>query len=215
MKLSVANWKHDVGRSALQAIAKPLPRTSPACRGNLELGAGCVTVPSLYPYYLLAIVYVFVGPVQRGLDKADMAGKGQSQTKRLIQELRSYDEEPSNALLHLGPVSDDDLSHWRAVMKGVEGTAYEGKPHPPEAPTLRVPTHAPTRRTLGPRRHHPTKLPERPPDHPLRDPNLPSKRALQDGRDMSGSAEDELEPGVHDQGDDAGDPAALDERGAG
>ncbi|KAF2153921.1 ubiquitin-conjugating enzyme [Myriangium duriaei CBS 260.36] len=54
-----------------------------------------------------------------------MSSKGQSTTKRLIHELRSYDQEPSRALLHLAPVSDDELLHWTAVMKGVEGTAYE------------------------------------------------------------------------------------------
>ncbi|GAM87910.1 hypothetical protein ANO11243_059380 [Dothideomycetidae sp. 11243] len=54
-----------------------------------------------------------------------MSSKGQTTTKRLIHELRSYDREPSPALLHLAPVSDDELLHWTAVMKGVEGTAYE------------------------------------------------------------------------------------------
>lgn len=56
-----------------------------------------------------------------------MGSKGQSTTKRLIHELQSYGQEPSDALLELGPVRDDELLHWMAVMKGVEGTAYEGK----------------------------------------------------------------------------------------
>ncbi|KAK5166011.1 hypothetical protein LTR04_000815 [Oleoguttula sp. CCFEE 6159] len=49
-----------------------------------------------------------------------------SPTKRLLQELQAYEQEPNEALLQLGPVSDDELMHWTAVMKGVEGTAYEG-----------------------------------------------------------------------------------------
>lgn len=55
-----------------------------------------------------------------------MSGRTQSPTKRLIQEIRSYEEQPEDALLRLGPVSEDDLMHWSAVLKGVVGTAYEG-----------------------------------------------------------------------------------------
>ncbi|KAF2659628.1 ubiquitin-conjugating enzyme [Lophiostoma macrostomum CBS 122681] len=47
-------------------------------------------------------------------------------TKRLLAELHTYHSDPNEALLELGPVSDDELMHWRAVMKGVIGTAYEG-----------------------------------------------------------------------------------------
>lgn len=46
-------------------------------------------------------------------------------TKRLMQELADYNSDPNPALLHLGPV-DGDLFKWTAVLKGVEGTAYEG-----------------------------------------------------------------------------------------
>jgi len=50
-----------------------------------------------------------------------------SQQKRLLQELKSYPAEPNPELLRLGPVSDEDLSHWEAVMKGEAGSAYEGE----------------------------------------------------------------------------------------
>jgi hypothetical protein len=50
-----------------------------------------------------------------------------STTKRLIRELNEYSNSPNEALLHLGPVSDDDLLHWEAVLKGVKGTPYEGE----------------------------------------------------------------------------------------
>ncbi|KAH7384276.1 ubiquitin-conjugating enzyme/RWD-like protein [Phaeosphaeria sp. MPI-PUGE-AT-0046c] len=48
-----------------------------------------------------------------------------SPTKRLMTELQTYQNDPNEALLELGP-ADDDVMHWRAVMKGVVGTAYEG-----------------------------------------------------------------------------------------
>ncbi|MCJ1450569.1 hypothetical protein MMC28_000902 [Mycoblastus sanguinarius] len=46
-------------------------------------------------------------------------------TKRLLQELKNNLSEPSPILLSLGPVSDAQILHWEAVMKGVPGTAYE------------------------------------------------------------------------------------------
>jgi len=54
------------------------------------------------------------------------SSKSQSPTKRLLQELQAYQSDPNDALVQLGPVSDDELMHWAAVMKGVQGTAYEG-----------------------------------------------------------------------------------------
>ena len=65
----------------------------------------------------------------------------QSPTKRLLTELQSYQSDPNDALLELGPVDDDELMHWRAVMKGVPGTAYEGVyPILPIFPTRDIPT---------------------------------------------------------------------------
>ena len=58
-----------------------------------------------------------------------------STTQRLLREIKDYNKSPSEALLHLGPVSDDDLLNWEAVMKGVFGTPYEGI-LPPPYPTL-------------------------------------------------------------------------------
>jgi peroxin-4 len=57
------------------------------------------------------------------------AGDVKSTTKRLIQELKDYQRDPNEALLHLGPTNDDELMEWSAVMKGVDGTAYEGEQH--------------------------------------------------------------------------------------
>ncbi len=47
-------------------------------------------------------------------------------TKRLLQELKNAVSEPSPVLQSLGPISEAQLLHWEAVMKGVPGTAYEG-----------------------------------------------------------------------------------------
>jgi len=49
-----------------------------------------------------------------------------SATQRLLRELTEYTKSPNDALLRLGPTSDDDLLHWEAVLKGVRGTPYEG-----------------------------------------------------------------------------------------
>ena len=47
-------------------------------------------------------------------------------TKRLLHELQLYSAEPNEALLHLGPVSDEQILHWEAVLKGVNGSGYGG-----------------------------------------------------------------------------------------
>ncbi|KAF1999950.1 UBC-like protein [Amniculicola lignicola CBS 123094] len=52
--------------------------------------------------------------------------RGPTPTKRLLHELQKYQSDPNDALLELGPVNDDELLEWRAVMQGVPGTAYEG-----------------------------------------------------------------------------------------
>jgi peroxin-4 len=54
------------------------------------------------------------------------SSRAASPVKRLLTELQTYQSNPNEALLELGPVDDDELMHWRAVMKGVPGTAYEG-----------------------------------------------------------------------------------------
>lgn len=46
--------------------------------------------------------------------------------KRLIKELDQYNKDPSPALLRLEPTSDDDIFHLTAVLRGPDGTAYEG-----------------------------------------------------------------------------------------
>lgn len=58
-----------------------------------------------------------------------MAGpsRQQSPVKRLLTELNTYQSDPNEALEHLGPVNEDELMHWTAVMRGVPGTAYEGR----------------------------------------------------------------------------------------
>jgi peroxin-4 len=64
----------------------------------------------------------------------------QSPAKRLLTELQSYQSDPNDALLELGPVDDEELMHWRAVMKGVPGTAYEGTAALPPSPLVARPS---------------------------------------------------------------------------
>jgi peroxin-4 len=54
-------------------------------------------------------------------------GPSGNTTQRLIRELKDYSKSPNEALLHLGPVDDEDLLRWEAVLKGVNGTPYEGE----------------------------------------------------------------------------------------
>ena len=58
----------------------------------------------------------------------NMAGSSRnaSPLKRLMTEIQTYQNDPNDALVELGP-EGDDVMHWKAVMKGVIGTAYEGK----------------------------------------------------------------------------------------
>jgi len=43
---------------------------------------------------------------------------GKSALKRLSHEIQDLQSSPCEAVLHLGPVSDEDLFHWEAVLKG-------------------------------------------------------------------------------------------------
>lgn len=63
------------------------------------------------------------------MDKERMASMSRSPTppaaRRLLHELRSQSQDPAPILLSLGPVSDEQILSWEAVLKGVPGTAYE------------------------------------------------------------------------------------------
>jgi peroxin-4 len=61
-------------------------------------------------------------------------------TQRLIRELKEYHKTPNESLLHLGPVDEENLLQWEAVLKGVDGSPYEGKRAP--NPALRL-QHSP------------------------------------------------------------------------
>jgi ubiquitin-protein ligase len=55
-------------------------------------------------------------------------------TKRLLHELRDYASSPNEALLHLAPIRDEELMKWEAVLKGPQGSAYEGASLPMPSP---------------------------------------------------------------------------------
>lgn len=57
-----------------------------------------------------------------------MAAPSGQTTQRLLRELKDYSKSPNEALLHLGPVDEEDLLRWEAVLKGVNGSPYEGIP---------------------------------------------------------------------------------------
>ncbi|KAJ3189918.1 hypothetical protein HDU85_000204 [Gaertneriomyces sp. JEL0708] len=47
-------------------------------------------------------------------------------SRRLLKELRDYQQDPPAQVVELHPTSDDDLFSWRAEIVGAEGTSYEG-----------------------------------------------------------------------------------------
>jgi len=53
---------------------------------------------------------------------------GNAALKRLTHEFRELRTSPNDAVLHLGPASDDDLFQWEAVLKGPRDPAspYHG-----------------------------------------------------------------------------------------
>lgn len=55
-----------------------------------------------------------------------MAAPSSQTTQRLLRELKDIAKSPNEALLHLGPVDEEDLLRWEAVLKGVNGSPYEG-----------------------------------------------------------------------------------------
>ncbi|KAJ6115941.1 Ubiquitin-conjugating enzyme E2 pex4 [Penicillium sp. IBT 18751x] len=55
-----------------------------------------------------------------------MASPSSQTTQRLLRELKDYAKSPNEVLLHLGPVDEEDLLRWEAVLKGVNGSPYEG-----------------------------------------------------------------------------------------
>ena len=139
-----------------------------------------------------------------------MAGSSRGATKRLMTELQSYQKDPNAELLDLGPVDEEDVMHWRAVMKGVDGTAYEGTSieSPPflhrHQRILKHPLNTPLtspRRHMAPRHPHPSLLPQLAAHHPLHHAHLPPQRRLQDGRDLPRPAQDKLDARIHHRDD--------------
>ena len=125
------------------------------------------------------------------------SSRTQGPIKRLLTELQTYQSDPNEALLELGPVNDDELMSWRAVMKGVPGTAYEGTqvPSRPQLEAVHLlahpscPIHASTlthrrRWALAPPHLHPLHLPFDPSDHKILNSNLPPQRRLPHRRDL-------------------------------
>lgn len=59
--------------------------------------------------------------------------------RRLLQEYRALTNNPPDGIT-AGPVSEDDLLHWEALIQGPEGTPFEGGIFPAE---LRFPKDYP------------------------------------------------------------------------
>ena len=149
-----------------------------------------------------------------------MAGssRNQSPEKRLLNELKSYQQDPNDALISLGPLSDSDLMNWTAVMKGVPGTAYEGTQAISNSvflPKIVCKTlNSTNRRLVVPVDQNSTDVSSLPAYHRLHNPDLPSKHPLPHRRNLPRSFENKLESGIHDFIDPNRRTPVVDERGA-
>lgn len=128
-------------------------------------------------------------------------------TQRLLRELKDYAKSPNEALLHLGPVDEDDLLRWEAVLKGVAGSPYEGR-FAAIYPKHRHANQA--RRAVAAPNQHPGELPALTTQHPLLDADLAPEHLVHDGRDLPHAAHlGALEPRVHALVDHDGHPPAA------
>lgn len=142
-----------------------------------------------------------------------------STTQRLLRELKDYTKSPNEALLHLGPVDEDDLLHWEAVLKGVKGTPYEGTspiylPVCLQIKAKQVLTRK--RRPLVLNHHPPPELPPITAANPFPDAHLAPQYLLHHWRNLSHAVDQRaLESRVYALDDADGDSAAVDGSAAG
>ena len=69
--------------------------------------------------------------------------------RRLLQEYRALTNNPPDGIT-AGPVSEDDLLHWEAMIQGPEGTPFEGGVFPAELKfPADYPLAPPTMKFLG------------------------------------------------------------------
>jgi ubiquitin-protein ligase len=69
--------------------------------------------------------------------------------RRLLQEYRALTNNPPEGIT-AGPVSEDDLLYWEALIQGPEGTPFEGGVFPAELKFPKdYPLAPPTMRFLG------------------------------------------------------------------
>jgi len=122
--------------------------------------------------------------------------------KRLIKELDQYNKDPSTAVLRLEPTSEDDIFHLTAVLRGPDGTAYEGKYIPSYIPLGGMNISFLQEQWISfylPRRHlhppplHPPNIPQHATHNNFQDALLPSKRQLHHRRDLPRLAQDFLD----------------------
>lgn len=134
-----------------------------------------------------------------------------STTQRLLKELKEYSKSPNEALLHLGPVDEDDLLHWEAVLKGVRGTPYEGAISPyPTSNSIGILANK-YRWPLVPPYHPSPQLSPLTAIHPFPHAHLPPQHLLQHRRDLPHPVDlRALESRVHAVDDADGDSAAVD-----
>ena len=97
------------------------------------------TSPSLHPTYFSA-----TPPLQQPPSMASTTAQ-----RRLLQEYRALTNNPPEGIT-AGPVSEDDLLYWEALIQGPEGTPFEGGVFPAELKFPKdYPLAPPSMRFLG------------------------------------------------------------------
>jgi hypothetical protein len=132
-----------------------------------------------------------------------------SPARRLLKELEAWRAESGEekGIERLGPVGEEDLLSWEAVINGRDvGDGYDGTldyalSRPRRRIALLMLQHP--RRSLAPRHHHPSQLPAASAYRSFRDAHSPRQHRPGDGRDLPGSAQGSLDACVQCSGERA------------
>lgn len=124
---------------------------APASRLPPVPTATLVSLPSTSFHYLsLASSFFIFHAKHQTLSLHSYSSKmSATAQRRLLQEYRALTNNPPDGIT-AGPVSEDDLLHWEALIQGPEGTPFEGGIFPAELKFPKdYPLAPPSMRFLG------------------------------------------------------------------
>ncbi|OAA73125.1 ubiquitin-conjugating enzyme E2 4 [Cordyceps fumosorosea ARSEF 2679] len=150
-----------------------------------------------------------------GSNKKESSGR--TGARRLLKELETWRaEQPSElGIERLGPVSDENLMRWEAVINGRGvGHGYDGA-FSPRPPSLTPKLTNDTRRPLAPLHRHPRRVPAEAAADALRDAGGAPERGAARRRDLPGPAQGGVDADVQRAGVRAGGAHAAELPGDG